>query len=247
MKDAVWDGWWVVRWGQRLVHIEADGAEDAVHGSIEALQGLGDWTGEPSELTAFPYIEYGKHAEPMEFTRAVIDRSRRSKNPQRRRRTGGRRKSVVLLRCENQPERMPRQIQEQQPCDCALLTAIVVAVCALPRTRNAQPSRRAAVTKGEFVRQQSSSLDAQANRPRSLRGTRPYCRAGSETVAGNQPGQVASRRGTSGGSSSSQRTVSAALLSQDRLRRRQRARFRSPDSLHHRAGISPAKASSTYP
>ena len=40
--DAVWGGWWVVRWGQRLVHIEADDAEDAVRGSIEALRGLGD-------------------------------------------------------------------------------------------------------------------------------------------------------------------------------------------------------------
>ena len=95
MTDAVWEGWWVVRWGQHLTHIEADDARDAVQDSIEALRGLGDWTEDPGELSAFPYPEYGKHAEPMEFTRAVIDRSRRSKNSQRRRRTDGRRNSVV--------------------------------------------------------------------------------------------------------------------------------------------------------
>ena len=41
---ALWNGWWVVRWDQRLVHIEADDARDAIQGSIEALRGLGDWT-----------------------------------------------------------------------------------------------------------------------------------------------------------------------------------------------------------
>ena len=95
VADSVWDGWWVVRWGQRLAHIEADDAEDAVRGSIEALMGMGDWREDPIELRAFLYTEYGKHARPREFTRAVIDRSRRSKIPQRRRRTGGRRRSVV--------------------------------------------------------------------------------------------------------------------------------------------------------
>ena len=77
MTDAVWEGWWVVRWGQRLVHIEADGTEDAVRGSIEALRGLGDWTEDPSELRAFPYVEYGKHAGRRSFTRAAIDGARR--------------------------------------------------------------------------------------------------------------------------------------------------------------------------
>ncbi|MDD9981418.1 MAG: hypothetical protein OXU81_08700 [Gammaproteobacteria bacterium] len=84
MTHAVWVDWWVVAWGQRLVHIEADDAEDAVRGSIEALRGLGDWTQDPRELRAFPYVEYGKHAVPRSFTRAVIDRERRTHGPHRR-------------------------------------------------------------------------------------------------------------------------------------------------------------------
>lgn len=79
VTGAVWDGWWVVRWGPRLVHIEADGAEDAVQGSIEALRGLGDWTEDPDELRAFVYTELGKHGGPRDFTRAVIDRERRGR------------------------------------------------------------------------------------------------------------------------------------------------------------------------
>ena len=66
----------MVRWGERLVHIEADDAGDAVQGSIEALRRLGDWTEDPGELRAFPYVEYGKHAGRRGFTRAVIDRAR---------------------------------------------------------------------------------------------------------------------------------------------------------------------------
>ena len=89
MTDRVWDGWWVVRWGRRLVHIEADDARDAVGGSIEALRGLGDWTEDPSELTAFPYAEYGKRAGSRGFTRAVIDRARRTPGPHRATREGG--------------------------------------------------------------------------------------------------------------------------------------------------------------
>ena len=77
MTDTVWDGWWVVRWGQRLVHIEANDARDAIQGSIEALRDLGDWTENPGELRAFPYTEMGKHQGPRDFTRAVIDRARR--------------------------------------------------------------------------------------------------------------------------------------------------------------------------
>ena len=73
MTNAVWDGWWVAKWRERLVHIEADDAEDAAQGSVEALRGLGD----PGELSAFPYIEYRNHARPGDFTRAVIDRARR--------------------------------------------------------------------------------------------------------------------------------------------------------------------------
>ena len=84
MTEAVWADWWVVAWGQRLVHIEADDAEDAVQGSIEALRALGDWTQDPLELSAFPYVEYGKHAGPHSFTRAVIDRQRRTQGPRRR-------------------------------------------------------------------------------------------------------------------------------------------------------------------
>ena len=89
MTEDVWSGWWVVRWGQRLTHIEADDADDAVRGSIEALRGLGDWTENPGELTAFPYVEYGKHAGAKGFTRAVIGRERRSPGPYRRRRRAG--------------------------------------------------------------------------------------------------------------------------------------------------------------
>ena len=69
--------------GWRLVHIEADDAEDAVQGSIEALRGLGDWTEGPGELCAFPYVEYGNHAGAMELARAVIDRERRPRGPHR--------------------------------------------------------------------------------------------------------------------------------------------------------------------
>ena len=35
------------------------------------------WTEDPSELRAFPYVEYGKHAGRRGFTRAVIDRAHR--------------------------------------------------------------------------------------------------------------------------------------------------------------------------
>lgn len=79
MTDPVWEGWWVVRWGQRLVDIEADDAEDAVQGSIDALRGLGDWPEAPGELHAVPYVELGEHRGPRDFTRAVIDRKRRGK------------------------------------------------------------------------------------------------------------------------------------------------------------------------
>ena len=82
---GVWDGWWVVRWSRRLVHIEADDAEDAVQGFIEALRGMGDWTKEPGELSAFPYVEYRRHARPMEFARAAIDRGPVDGSPERRR------------------------------------------------------------------------------------------------------------------------------------------------------------------
>ena len=85
MTDTVWDGWWVVRWGQRLTHIEADDAQDAIHGSIDTLRNMGDWTENPGELSAFPYVEMWKHTRPRDFTRAVIDRRRRAtRNPPRR-------------------------------------------------------------------------------------------------------------------------------------------------------------------
>lgn len=45
--------------GRRLVHIEAQDARDAVHGSVEALQGLTEWTEDPSQLRAVPYTELG--------------------------------------------------------------------------------------------------------------------------------------------------------------------------------------------
>ena len=90
MTNAVWEDWWVVRWGQRLVHIEANDAEDAVQGSIEALRGMGDWPEDPAELRAFPYVESGEHKGPRDFTRAVIDRARRNPGPHRPR-TRGRR------------------------------------------------------------------------------------------------------------------------------------------------------------
>ena len=84
MTDAVWMDWWVVAWRQRLVHIEADDAGDAVQGSIKVLRGLGDWTEDPRELRAFPYTEMGKYRRPRDFTRAVIDRERRTRRPHRR-------------------------------------------------------------------------------------------------------------------------------------------------------------------
>ena len=88
---GVWDRWWVVKWGERLTHIEADSAEDAVQWSIDALRGLGDWTENPDELHAFRYVEYGKHAGPRSFTRAVIDRARRHRGAHRREGGSGRR------------------------------------------------------------------------------------------------------------------------------------------------------------
>ena len=42
MEFTTRDKWRAVGRGQCLVHIEADGAEDAVQGSIDALKGLGD-------------------------------------------------------------------------------------------------------------------------------------------------------------------------------------------------------------
>ena len=75
MTDSVWDGWWAVRWGQRLVHNLRHDAEDAVQASIDALRGLGDWTEDPSELSAVAYTEY--RGEPGDFTRAVVERGRR--------------------------------------------------------------------------------------------------------------------------------------------------------------------------
>lgn len=84
MTNRVREGWWVVQWGERLAHIEADDAEDAIQGSIEALRGLGDWTESPDELRAFPYTELGRHRGPRHFTRAVIDRARRHRGAHRR-------------------------------------------------------------------------------------------------------------------------------------------------------------------
>ena len=78
VTDAVWKGWWVVRWGERLVHIEADHAADAVEGSIDALRGMGDWPETRAELSVHPYVEHHRHSRPRDFTRAVIDRHRRA-------------------------------------------------------------------------------------------------------------------------------------------------------------------------
>ena len=78
MTDALWEGWWVVRWGQRLVHIEADDAADAIEGSIDALRGMGDWPQDPAELSAHAYVEHYKHSRCRDFTRAVIDRRQRA-------------------------------------------------------------------------------------------------------------------------------------------------------------------------
>ena len=89
MTDAVWDGWWVVRWGQRLVHIEADNAADAVQGSIEALRGMGDWPQAPAELSAHAYVEHYKHSRRRDSTRAVIDRHRRGRSARKGARRAG--------------------------------------------------------------------------------------------------------------------------------------------------------------
>ena len=77
MTDSLWEGWWVVRWRQRLVHIEADDAADAVQGSIDALRGMGDWPQAPAELSAHACVEHQAHSRRRDFTRAVIDRHRR--------------------------------------------------------------------------------------------------------------------------------------------------------------------------
>ena len=83
MTDSLWEGWWVVRWGERLVHIEADDAADAVQGSIEALRGMGDWPEDPAELSAHAYVEHYKHSRRRDFTRAVIERHRRAGSARR--------------------------------------------------------------------------------------------------------------------------------------------------------------------
>lgn len=62
MTDTVRDGWQVVRWGQRLAHMEADDVEDAIRGAIEAPRGMGDWTEDAGALSAFPCVEYRDHA-----------------------------------------------------------------------------------------------------------------------------------------------------------------------------------------
>ena len=85
MTDMIWKNWWVVRWGKRLAHIEADDADDAIHGSTNALRGMGDWMEDPGELSAFPYVEFRNHTRPREFTRGVIDRKLRSERHSRRR------------------------------------------------------------------------------------------------------------------------------------------------------------------
>ena len=69
MTDAVWEDWWVVQWGQRLVHTKADDPEDAVQGSIEALRGMGDWPEAAAKLRAFPYVVLGKPRDPRDFNR----------------------------------------------------------------------------------------------------------------------------------------------------------------------------------
>ena len=83
MTDTVWEDWWVVQWRQRLVHIEADDAEDAIQGSIEALRVLGDWLEDRGALSAQPYVEHHKHRRPRDFTRAVIERHRRAGSARR--------------------------------------------------------------------------------------------------------------------------------------------------------------------
>ena len=88
MTDNVWEGWWAVRWGRRMTHIEADDAEDAVQGSIDELRGMGDWTDDPSQLTAIAYTEY--RGEPGDFTRAVVERAGRQRG--RHHRGGGNRR-----------------------------------------------------------------------------------------------------------------------------------------------------------
>lgn len=69
-------------------HIEGDEAEDAIRGSIKALRGMGDWTENAGELSAFPYGELRNHAKPEDFARALIDRARRHRTPHRPRRRG---------------------------------------------------------------------------------------------------------------------------------------------------------------
>ena len=70
----------MVRWGRRLVHIEADDAADAVKGSVDALRGLGDWPQDPDALNAHAYVEHHAHSRPGDFTRAVIDRRQRARS-----------------------------------------------------------------------------------------------------------------------------------------------------------------------
>ena len=72
MTAAVRDGWWVVRWGQRLTHIEADDAQEAIHGAIDSLRGMGDWTEDPGELSAFRH-DVG-HGEGTAMNRTLAER-----------------------------------------------------------------------------------------------------------------------------------------------------------------------------
>ena len=84
MTDAVWEGWWVVRWGQRLVHIEADDAADAVQALHRRATGDGGLAGGPGGAQR-PRVRRAPRstAGAGDFTRAVIDRHRWASSPRR--------------------------------------------------------------------------------------------------------------------------------------------------------------------
>lgn len=88
------EGWWCVRCGGAFAWVEAPSGPAAVRRSLE-LHPLGDWTDDARELVVFPQDAYPGHAEPHDYTRAVMNAG----PPSRRRRPAPRRGRSLALVC----------------------------------------------------------------------------------------------------------------------------------------------------
>ena len=85
---------WRVRYGDALAWVEAPSGPAAVRRSLD-LHPLGDWTDDAPELVVFPQDAYPEHAEPHDYTRAVMNAG----PPSRRRRPAPRRGRSLALVC----------------------------------------------------------------------------------------------------------------------------------------------------